>query len=288
MTQLEVLSYSNDLKEVLKNGKIHSIFERSINIQTIDNELYSLVTSDIFEGPRQIRLNRKRLDNLGFEKNHVVLINKTVNIVMNQIEMTLEGSQEFNVITPVYPPKLPNDLLTQVTEVDQYLRSHLDTVGYYGKTYNSPMEEVIIRWLNDKSNTLVESLLEENSTAIASSLSSLVGLGHGLTPSGDDILTGLSLVINSQEFPSPIQQQLFNDCLSEAMNKTNFISQKQLELSMEGKSLFPVIKVISHFYRGDPFKIIIESLNQVISIGSSSGSDILAGIILGMLLIEKL
>lgn len=288
MTQLEVLSYSNDLKEVLKNGKIHSIFERSINIQTIDNELYSLVTSDIFEGPRQIRLNRKRLDNLGFEKNHVVLINKTVNIVMNQIEMTLEGSQEFNVIKPVYPPKLPNDLLTQVTEVDQYLRSHLDTVGYYGKTYNSPMEEVIIRWLNDKSNTLVESLLEENPTAIASSLSSLVGLGHGLTPSGDDILTGLSLVINSQEFPSPIQQQLFNDCLSEAMNKTNFISQKQLELSMEGKSLFPVIKVISHFYRGDPFKIIIESLNQVISIGSSSGSDILAGIILGMLLIEKL
>lgn len=286
METIHALNYSSDLLEISLEGEIHSVFKRTINIITEKNEIYTLATSDIFKGPRLIHLSPKDLSKIN------ELVGKNVQekseklVIKNQLEIDFFNAKEYKVPEIIFKP-VSEKVKENVVFLNNYLIKELDTVGYYRKTFLNEVENVLHQFLITGSTLLKEGLEEKNEKKVNEGISKLVGLGHGLTPSGDDLLTGVSLVLNSSNYPNQEMTQLFNQQLTSRLSKTNLISQNQLRLSMNGKALAPTITFINALFEGKEIEELMVSMKEILTIGSSSGSDILSGVFLGMELKHK-
>lgn len=71
------------------------------------------------------------------------------------------------------------------------------------------------------------------------------------------------------------------------MKQTNLISQNQLKLAIKRQALKPIIQLINQLNEEPNSPQIEETLLEIMSIGSSSGSDILFGILEGIKVISK-
>ena len=118
----------------------------------------------------------------------------------------------------------------------------------------------------------------------------LVGLGPGLTPSGDDFLGGLLFVAHSLKMAYP---QDFNweeepviDLIDWASTQTHPISHAILRDHAFGHGPEPLHDVVGSLLKGEDLGRTFEAAKRLIAIGETSGWDILAGMLTGMLLVE--
>jgi hypothetical protein len=118
----------------------------------------------------------------------------------------------------------------------------------------------------------------------------LVGLGPGLTPSGDDFLGGLLFAAHSLKTAYP---QDFNredepvmDMIDWASTQTHPISHAILRDHAFGHGPEPLHDVVASLLKGQDLGCTIEEAKRLIAIGDTSGWDILAGMLTGMLLVE--
>jgi hypothetical protein len=122
---------------------------------------------------------------------------------------------------------------------------------------------------------LVESLLSHNKTAFIKYSRRLVGMGRGLTPTGDDLLHGALVTfhyfINDTVFMESVKNEF-----AEATLKTNIFGRHALEMAFRG--LTP--EVFSSFLRTiDRGEVDRKLLNRIVSFGSSSGLDIVIAMV---------
>lgn len=116
----------------------------------------------------------------------------------------------------------------------------------------------------------------------------LVGLGEGLTPSGDDFLGGLlfckRILQNSYadvlnfEFPGLL------DFIENTKASTNIISYTFLRDHAEGCAIDTLHQFFNAFLTGQPMDDLRQIASKLIDIGHSTGWDLLAGLVTGMLL----
>lgn len=96
----------------------------------------------------------------------------------------------------------------------------------------------------------------------------LIGLGQGLTPSGDDYIVGIMAAFYLENNFTP---NIFNTIVKEAKNKTNKISYNYLK---NGKNRLFKKEILDLIYDLDN----IEKIKKLEKFGSSSGQDIIYGI----------
>jgi hypothetical protein len=118
----------------------------------------------------------------------------------------------------------------------------------------------------------------------------LVGLGPGLTPSGDDFLGGLLFTTRSLKMAYPgdfhWEEQPITDLINWARARTNSISYAIFSDLALGHGPEPLHDLIRSLLQGeDPGKV-IAGITRLLRIGHISGWDILAGVLTGMLLVE--
>jgi len=118
----------------------------------------------------------------------------------------------------------------------------------------------------------------------------LVGLGPGLTPSGDDFLGGLLFATHSLKTAYP---QDFNweeepviDLIDWASTQTHPISHAILRDHAFGHGPESLHDVVASLLKGEDLGRTFERTGRLIAIGDTSGWDILAGMLTGMLLVE--
>jgi hypothetical protein len=120
----------------------------------------------------------------------------------------------------------------------------------------------------------------------------LVGLGPGLTPSGDDFLGGLLFAAHHLRaaYPSAFEQagDLLRDFLQEARLLTNRISHTILADLAHGHGPAPLHDLIDLLWQANPEPSWRDSAQHLIHIGHTSGWDMLAGMLTGMLLRNNL
>lgn len=137
----------------------------------------------------------------------------------------------------------------------------------------------------EQSRFLIGQILEEVQCAwhfrdeqqVVEHLGKLLGLGVGLTPTGDDVLTGIlaSYFASTQQLSSLGQlEQLIK-------LKTNMVSEAELSEALQGRFAQTIQTVFQAIRSGNEISI-KEAVNQLRKIGSTSGSDLLAGIIFGL------
>jgi hypothetical protein len=120
----------------------------------------------------------------------------------------------------------------------------------------------------------------------------LIGLGPGLTPSGDDFLGGLLFAARNlkETYPEVFfwNPDRILDFVAWARPRTHPISHAFLNDFALGHGPAHLHEVMNFLIPGNDFEKAVSAADQFLRIGHSSGGDILAGLMTGMLMVFEM
>jgi hypothetical protein len=136
---------------------------------------------------------------------------------------------------------------------------------------------------------IARSCLRHDLSGIEKEADALVGLGEGLTPSGDDFLGGIFFSRTLLACAYPNQTYLHNIDLAgwiEAIRpRTNLISFGLLQDNISGHALEPLNHFGFALLTHRPLEEVTSAALDLIQVGHSTGWSLLAGFLTGMLMV---
>jgi len=262
------------------SGKIEQVFNKAINVR-IDNQLFTLLGSQLDNAPNSCRLLNKDFALLninGGDDFHIS--NGKVSIGENYwLSFSLCKTWRQPVIAFTYDKTNKKNyqsfLLKQVTRLDLILsEAESSLFNYQGDNlfYSASAEK-----LNQLRSHLMSVLQEQHHQNLADVVRQFVGLGIGLTPSGDDYLVGLMAFLLLKNHPVNEIYPGFYQGIIQGVNNTTPISAITLEKALVHEYRENMCQLIQSLVDTDETNIHLQFLN-ILNIGSSSGSDMLFGI----------
>ena len=280
-------------------GQVHSVFRRAFNVLISDKQLISVVRGDVGKGPINIVTNLPQyisMTSIGVRKNYEVLkVDDLIVVGNNALIISTKNAKQWkprkefqgNLLTI----KKMRDNLTIVKEVTfSYGR-----FGGLGQLIEYMEDEHLEKFVSKKLNLfarmalphiskLLKAIRAGSSQDIKRSAKKLIGFGPGLTPSADDMLSGLmtSLALMAEnldvntKFVSKINKDI-NSCIP---GRTTLISQEFLMHAAAGEANEPIITLIEKILTAKPNEV-ENATKDVLAIGYASGTDIVLGILLG-------
>ncbi len=126
--------------------------------------------------------------------------------------------------------------------------------------------------------------------SLDSAVGRFVGLGYGLTPSGDDFLCGMLYAFHrfsAISEKSVKYLKMCSDAVRVHITQTNEVSAEYLRCALDGE-YFEVIERVLDCLSSNQDKNIHKldsALSELLSVGASSGSDIMCGILFAIYLL---
>ena len=139
---------------------------------------------------------------------------------------------------------------------------------------DNPFYKAMGRELQQRRETLFSALYENKN--ISAAVANMLGLGIGLTPSADDYLVGLSVILFIDGHPANSFREVFLAALQCARNNTTPLSAITLEAAINQRYRESIAGFINLMIN-QPTTFSIEAIADIKNIGSSSGSDMLLG-----------
>ena len=137
---------------------------------------------------------------------------------------------------------------------------------------------------------LARASLRQDMAEVARKGRQLVGLGPGLTPSGDDFLGGLLFAAHSLKRAYPGDfcwgREVITDLMGWAYKQTHSISHTVLSDLALGHGPEPLHELVKSVLTGQDLRCLISAVTRLLEIGHTTGWDILAGALTGMLLVK--
>lgn len=268
------------LEKVNLEGEVHSVFNRVINVINIEGVLYSIADMSIPDSPNMIKIEnfKTKMENISIGMN-VSLIENILLIEEKEI-IDIKNSYKYLLKTVNYPKKLQIETYNQVKKINLKLENTENSIGYYQKNCDSYFDKKINMLLHDNLKLLLEELFKESSSGVSYAVKKLVGLGYGLTPTGDDLLTGILSVITLENYPYHNHIKIMKSAIEQSEKQTNILSYAQILHASKhriNKYSIDFLEALLHFPNDETY--LYETLNIATSIGSSSGKDIIAGMI---------
>lgn len=264
------------------SGFVHSKFNRTFNIQSIENgELYTIACSELDNGPNTLIIEVGSFENSEIEINDPVTTEKDTLFISNKMAISIAGVRQWESILPNYPTNTET-LQNNLTKMKQYIKSNGSSGGIKKSlTSKSPFENEMSRMLQERTDLLIKELTNNRVFNAIEHAVSLLGLGPGLTPSGDDFLVGLFTILNMKSSPSLLHQLFCDEVVKKAQSLTNDISYMALKKASVGEVRESIILLLNNLINGSEDELIL-SLTKVLNIGSSSGTDIALGLVAGL------
>lgn len=150
---------------------------------------------------------------------------------------------------------------------------------------NSTTGDMLLRELTRRSAAFQAAASELDIERASAALVSLLGLGVGLTPSGDDVVAGIlaSLVWQARlgAIPADFTLRLVDGVRGAAQGRTNEISVRLLWHAGDGLLYAPAMELGAALLAGVVPSIAAPAL-RLLSIGHSSGADLATGLLAGI------
>lgn len=270
------------IKEVLFIGTVHSIFERTINVECLGSgELYTIASCKVDNAPNTLVTDLERCSSLGLaERDRVFAVNRSLR-VGNKLTVSIEQAEPWQSVLPAYPAD-DKRLRSNLQAAKAYIEAHGQMGGMkQAATFGNSFEAETARLLEERSSFLLRELSNGNWSGAADFAIGLIGLGPGLTPSGDDYLTGLFTVFNLPGSPLGAHRSFCEKVAAASSGLTNPISCITMKKAATGQVRESIIGFLQSAIEGGVQQMIV-SLTAVLSIGSSSGTDIALGLIDGL------
>lgn len=261
-------------------GKIEQVFNKAINF-TVKNTLYSLLCSSLDNAPNSCRLINTDFSLLTLkEGDPIYLSNKEWNIGENY-------TISFSLCKHWQPLKINFDskklinenyllyITNQIKRLDFILQDNSSSLFNYQGTnlfYLTVSKQLVQLRLN-----FIESLINKDQQSITKIIKQFVGLGIGLTPSGDDYLVGLMAFLLLKGHPASALFPAFYQGITQSKSQTTPISAITLEKALNQEYRENMQQLIQSLVDAQETNIYPQFL-EILNIGSSSGSDMLFGL----------
>jgi hypothetical protein len=215
------------------------------------------------------------------ETNDRVFVEENLLYIGDQLTISIDRAGKWESVLPTYPCNV--DILKRnLMKMKDFINIHGVGGGMKKNIITlNPFEAEVSNMLENRTLLLLNELLNGRISSALPHAVSLIGLGPGLTPSGDDFLTGLFTIFNMKNSPFYPYRLFCEDVLKKAKTLTNDISYMTLKKAAFGKVRESIISLLNSLLVEDDEDLIL-SLNKLLNIGSSSGTDIAFGIVFGM------
>ena len=275
------------------DATVHSAFHSALNLRLIEEgQLLTLVASSEGDLPQGIRLETP--EGFSFEKfqtgETVICRDGILNFETSSLTVQLNGARFWKCdltalkFSPTNPAastawslvwnalnKRQRLMGSEIVAEDLF---HLSTLGQAGILHR--VAEAIRGLLN---------ATRQYELTDASAVHSLIGLGPGLTPSGDDILVGYmaGLWCTVQEISERSQFiSSLGKTILELSDKTNDISRTYLYHAVRGQISSRLANLAEAICRGaDPGQLHIAA-ETAMSAGHTSGMEVVTGLLMGL------
>ena len=269
----------------INDGMIESIFNHTFNI-VLNQQLPNIVTlgdSAILSAPNSIYISH-------FEE-LLSMIEKGQECLMKDNYLTIFPNIKIFLHTDTNHPfeeTLENPSTFNRTILEENLAQLNHLSNKYNPYFKKPSYLPFYQQLVLESKALVTGAISQEWDKVTYHGNRMIGLGVGLTPSGDDFLTALLLV--THYFPS-LKHQLTQSVFSmdyKELAKTNIISQNQLYFALQGETKQSIRELIQLFlFSNNKPENLENSVIEILKMGSTSGFDMLLGILAGLEIIQN-
>lgn len=287
-------------------GKVHSIFDKSVNIETESKEVVGILNPILFLNPFSLQVDAG-CDFRGLG----IALNDNVHSTKNNLEfrsgsdspvlkISLEGAnlwentnifQFFKKTTPDFHLAEKNaDFLLSYVSGD-YLSKRIEIVRK-GKFDCCGQNVIDMQLLRNIFNFLAV-LREKKTGLVRESIKNIVGLGQGLTPAGDDFFVGFFPVFkiyngyhDNQNGKWNGVEKLVEQSVRENIDRTTLVGAAFLKHALTGDFSCNLQEFIINFFTRN-LKDRPEVIDRVIKFGGNSGFDFLLGVVLGIRFFEQ-
>ena len=243
-------------------GETVKVFENTVYLKTRDDDLICLTSKDV-KAPINLNLNPP-VNFLELDCINKKAIKTSDGLKLETIGFNTKNSKIYP-ITKDHGIKsgLRNRILFSVDEMNLF-----DTSGSILDNHSPFFNE-----LSDSIRLISESTQKHDLMKLSDQLSSIVGLGNGFTPSGDDFIVGFLFCLNRILLCSNDKSIKFV-----VMGNTNWASKKFIDYSQNGIVIEPLEVFVNFLLSGEnKTKFPLMDLAQV---GKSSGIDASIGVII--------
>lgn len=277
----------NKLNEITRTGTspenhffVHSAYERTINLM-IDGQLIALQVKGSPVSPISVilPLDSTEIRNLDAREGQEIILEGS-NIVIGKTAITFDAS------TAVYDGYLNKynfnaDMKHLIKSIIE--KAHRGGFSFLTNPSKVP-EDLVLSYVKQKLKIVITLIHDDKTEAAAEAISSLIGVGTGLTPSGDDFITGILSAFSAfpETFDEDIVEQVRNS-VSLHLQNTNEISMAFIKCALDNQFSVPVISLYQWLCSENGLPETRKSqsdeiLQSFLAIGHSSGIDTLTGI----------
>ena len=263
-------------------GVVHSAFRRAVNIACLCcGELHTLVTDTLDDGPNSLVVAADDFVAMGIRQGDSVRAGGGSLAIAGKATVDVAGASIWQ--TPVPESHCATVLLRRrLGEAEAAIWRNGTPGGFIERMVDTEIARLTTRMLHEGADGLAQALARGDSDAALAHAGRLIGLGPGLTPSGDDFLTGL---LAARALCRP-QADLGSDAFALgvirlAKTATNPIAYAAIAKAARGEVRERVARLIIALgsTAAEPLS---PALTQVLAIGSSSGTEIAFGVTRGL------
>ena len=267
----QVLITSTYAKQILdenKYGVVHSVYRNTINV-SVDKYLLALQTKNSPLSPISL------ITNLSSAEMNLLTLSPG-----DSIPLTLDSCSEIINLSPEisFPKQFRQELFMKIRRcIISSKTSGFDLIFQHA---DSAEEDMILRTAKNRMKDAFCAYKRKDYENACMNLGKLIGLGIGLTPSGDDFLSGVlaGLILLNRK------NHTFTKCLQyyiqQNLKNTNEISQAFLRCSLRNQFSLAV----NTLWNNPSLEVITEHFQNI---GHSSGIDTLCGIYYAFLLCKE-
>ena len=287
-------------------AEIHSRFKNAINIELEDGYLFNILPEIIPPNSRSLVLPLREWHLI---QGHVPIHGMTVLIRKFQLEIpalavkiTYRPSKLWDPTPSLPGPPITSSKIRRNVEMvsaiiarfagpanstkilmtePQQLLEKIPHVAICESSRN-----VFLRTAGEASHDLIVSIRSLDFQGVSKASSRLIGLGPGLTPSGDDVLAGVMAAgvffsLSYERLRSEVQR-INSWIISKVPGRTTTHSQILLNDASRGEIVRPLGQLLQGILCGDEVLSLISLTRQVMALGESSGKDTLVGVLIGL------
>jgi hypothetical protein len=302
------LAYWSRLTEV--SGHIHSVFQRAVNIRTSGGQLISVVSSEGVNGPNTVVTDLPHdfdFSTMGLKSGMPMRLGKgggdlgggTVSISVSAAQKwwprLADGAEHLDktrlkrnlsYLVKTLPKREPSEGIGNLFCVADKMVS-----GHWSAVRRLKLNKLTRQALPGM-RALLEGMLGRDENLLKRGLRGLLGLGPGLTPSGDDLLMGFigTLSLISRRVGGPEVTDLLEVIkrqLMENKDRTTFVSGSLLSYACAGRIFSTALSVVRALIYGKPSEA-RSAAENLMRLGAGSGREVLLGIVLAISLVPHL
>lgn len=282
--QLQAASIGSTVPQDNFNATIQSIFDLSCNLRLEqEDRLITILASDHYDLPQGIRLNEK-----------IPLQSLTVGLRAASRSGILRFDSSPLTIdlrcAPVWEGKVPaltggierawSITWQTLNEGQRYKNSELIAEDLF----RSDQGPLLTRKLSQPALQLMAATERFDSHTARDAAQKMIGLGPGVTPSGDDVLIGFLSGLHSTAGDNHSRNyfiKIFGDALWILSEQTNEISRTYLYHAIHGQFSSSMIALLDAINEGEEQRL-ISVAKETMRVGHSSGMDSVTGLLIGL------